>query len=311
MKIIRSLNEADSPRKSICTVGSFDGVHLAHQAIIGEVTERSGLHGMRSVVCTFDPHPKEVVHSNKGPVELLTTLDERIARFEKLRIDCLFIIPFTYEFSRLPARNFYRRYIVDGISAAEVVVGYDHMFGRDRESGIRELVGYGTEFGFGVHTVPPYRVDETIVNSSKIRTLLAEGLVDKAAKLLGWNYSVSGTVVPGEGRGRNIGFPTANIEPGHEKKLIPGNGVYYIHGDVDGEIVPGMLNVGVRPTFYSNGRRTIEAHFFGQPGDLYGKVLTIEFIRKIRNEVSFNSPQELIERLHRDKEFCLKITSQP
>jgi riboflavin kinase / FMN adenylyltransferase len=309
VKIIRSLEESEKPIPSVCTVGSFDGLHRAHQAIIREVTERSRLHGMRSVVITFDPHPKEIVKTQTGPIELLTTLQERIDILERFEIDLLFIVPFTFEFSRLPARDFYRQYVVKGIDAKEVVVGYDHMFGRDRESGIKDILDFGTEFGFGVHTVPPFRVGETVVSSTKIRRLLYAGNVREAANLLGWSYSLSGTVIRGDERGRTLGFPTANIKPGHHRKLIPGNGVYFVTGKFDRRIIPGMLNIGVRPTFGENGRQSVELHFLDEVGDVYGKSLTVEFIDKIRDEKKFGSVDELINALEQDKQTCLRLAS--
>jgi riboflavin kinase / FMN adenylyltransferase len=309
MKVIRSVAEAGSQIPSVCTVGSFDGLHLAHQAIIREVIERARLHGMRSVVITFDPHPKEVVKSRIGPVELLTTLEERIALLQRLDIDLLVIIPFTFEFSRLHARDFYRQFVVEGIVGKEVVVGYDHMFGRDRESGIKDLVGFGTEFGFGVHTVPPFRVGDTVVSSTKIRRLLYEGNVREAAHMLGWFYSVTGTVTKGDERGRTLGFPTANIHPEHNKKLIPGRGVYFVRGRIDQRTIPGMLNIGVRPTFRENGQQTIEVHFLDDVGDLYGNSVTLEFIEKIRDEQKFASVDDLKKTLEHDKQHCIQLAS--
>lgn len=306
----RSLSEIGQNVESICTIGSYDGIHRAHQKIIGEVSARARMHEMRSVVITFDPHPKEVVKSVKGPVELLTTIDERIAILQRMDIDVLFIIPFTYEFSRLTSREFYKQYIVDGLNVKEVVVGYDHMFGRDRESGIKDIVDLGNDFGFSVHTVPPYYVGDEVVSSTKIRRFIHKGEVERAAEFLGWMYSLSGKVVKGDGRGGKIGFPTANMVPVHSKKLIPGNGVYFVKGTVAGRIIPGMMNIGTRPTFKNDGHVVLEVHFLEDVGELYGSEIVLSFHRKLRDERKFDSPDELIKTLHNDKELCIQLAEK-
>jgi len=306
----RALQEAGEPVDSVCTIGSYDGIHRAHQKIVAEVRERAKTLGMRSVIITFDPHPKEVVKSHKGPVELLTTLDERIEIFRKMNIDVLFIIPFTYEFSRLTSEEFYKQYIVDGLGAKEVVVGYDHMFGRDRQSGIKDIVDLGNEYGFSVHNVPPYYVGDEVVSSTKIRKLLKEGRVERAAEFLGWTYSYRGKVVRGDGRGAGIGFPTANVIPVHEKKLIPGNGVYFVTGKFDGKELPGMMNIGTRPTFKSDGQIVMEVHFLENVGELYDSLIDISFYKKLRDERKFDSPEALIKTLQADKQNCIKLAEK-
>jgi riboflavin kinase / FMN adenylyltransferase len=303
----RSLGEIGQKVDSVCTVGSYDGIHRAHQKIISEVSERAKSHGMRSVVITFDPHPKEVVKSARGPVELLTTLEERITVLRHMDIDLLLIIPFTYEFSRLSSREFYKQYLVDGLSAQEVVVGYDHMFGRDRESGIKDVVDLGNEFGFSVHTVPPFYVGDEVVSSTKIRKLLKAGNVSRAAEFLGWTYSLRGNVVRGDGRGAQLGFPTANVVPEHNKKLIPGRGVYFVTGTIESRIYPGMMNIGTRPTFKNDGQLVLEVHFLNDVPQLYGLSIDISFYLKLRDERKFDSPEELMKTLHNDKNRCTKL----
>jgi riboflavin kinase / FMN adenylyltransferase len=307
--IVRALDEITERIPSVCTIGSYDGLHRAHREIVAEVVRRARESGRRSLVITFDPHPKEVVASARGPVELLTTIEERIELFRTMEVDLLYAIPFTYEFSRLTSREFYKRYIVDGLDAREVVVGYDHMFGRDRESGINDVVNLGTEFGFSVHTVPPFYVGTEIVSSTKIRKLIKAGNVADAARFLGREYSFEGTVVRGDGRGGTIGYPTANIIPTHPKKLIPGIGVYCVTGNPDGRMLRGMMNIGRRPTFAGSGGTVNEVHFFGTVGELYGTTLTITFHRKIRDEKKFSSVEELITALEKDKRHCLTGTS--
>jgi riboflavin kinase / FMN adenylyltransferase len=307
VKLARKLKEIEPWVDSVCTIGSYDGIHRAHQKIIQEVSNRARLLEMRSVVITFDPHPKEVVKSPMGAVELLTTIDERITILDRMDIDVLFIIPFTYEFSRLSSRDFYKQYIVDGLGVKEVVVGYDHMFGRDRQSGIKDVVDLGNDFGFSVHTVPPYYVGDEVVSSTKIRRLLKNGDVEQAADYLGWTYSLKGKVVRGDRRGSTLGFPTANLIPVHEKKLIPGKGVYFVNGIIAGKKIPGMMNIGTRPTFKSGDQIVVEVHFLGEVGELYDSEIDIMFHRKIRDERKFNSPDELKWALQQDKIKCLEL----
>ena len=306
MIIARSLDEVRQERPSVVTVGTFDGVHLAHREIIREVVNRTKVREGRSVVVTFDPHPKEVVASKQGEVKLLSTIDERIVLLEELKIDLLFIIGFTYAFSRLTSREFYRKYLVDHVGVSEVVVGYDHMFGRDRKSGIEELVKIGQEFDFSVLAVHPYTVDGEPVSSTRIRKALSAGNVERARSLLGYPYALRGRVVAGDKRGRSLGYPTANIELESMKKAVPGRGVYVVGITIGSEEFFGMANIGVRPTVTDKGQEMVEVHILDFSRDLYGEGLTIRFHHKLRDEQKFGSLNELIAQLARDKEASLR-----
>lgn len=306
MIIARSLEEVRHEKPSVVTVGTFDGVHLAHREIIREVVNRTNVREGRSVVVTFDPHPKEVVTSRQGEVKLLSTIDERIALLEEFNIDLLFIIEFTYAFSRLTSREFYRDYLVDHVGVSEVVVGYDHMFGRDRKSGIEELVKIGQEFDFSVFALHPYTVDGEPVSSTRIRRALQAGNVERARTLLGYPYAIRGRVVAGDGRGKTMGYPTANIVPESPKKAIPGRGVYVVGVSIGKEQLFGMLNIGVRPTVSTTGQELIEVHIFDLSRELTGAEVTIRFLHKLRDERKFASLNELIEQLARDKEESLR-----
>jgi len=310
MRIVRSLNEIQKDPATIVSVGTFDGVHLAHQEIVREVVNRARMKEGRSVIVTFEPHPKEVVGSPNGPVRLLTTLDDRIALLEHLNVGILFIINFTYEFSRLTPRAFYENYVVKGIGASEVVVGYDHMFGRDRKAGIAELITMGKEFNFSVFAVHPYTVDGEIVSSTTVRKELSAGNIERANMFLGYQYSLQGSVVPGDRRGKSIGYPTANISPLSVKKLVPGRGVYLVAIDVGGRQLFGMMNIGVRPTVTAAGEETIEVHIFDLHGDIYGEHVTVSFLKRLRDEKQFASVRELVMQLARDKEESLKYVSE-
>ncbi len=310
MKVIRSLGEVQNDKNSVVTVGTFDGVHLGHQEILREVVRRARGKNAGSVCLTFDPHPKEVVGKENRSVEILTTIDERIEILEEIGLDFLFIIEFTYEFSRQTPRQFYEKYLVKGIGISEEVGGYDHMFGRDREGGVEELKRIGKESGFSVTILPPFILEGDAVNSTRIRQLIREGDVRRASRFLGREYSMEGFVVKGDGRGAALGFPTANINPASSKKLIPKHGVYFVRVFMENEMYYGMMNIGVRPTFETDHRRTIEVNLFDFSESIYGIKLQVKFLDRIRDEVRFASAEELVQRMEQDKEECLKLKEQ-
>jgi len=304
MKVLSSLIDIQQDPNSVVTVGTFDGVHQAHKQILTELVHCARGRKGRSVVVTFHPHPRTLVGKNPGTVRLLTTLEERIALLREFDIDLLVVVPFTYEFSRLTPRQFYTEYVVGRIGVTEVIEGYDHSFGRDREAGITELQAMGREFGFSVRVIGPVSIDGEIVGSSKIRKLIETGNIRTANLLLGRTYSAEGLVIKGEGRGRTIGFPTANIEIIGNRKMIPARGVYASSLVMDGEEYPGMLNIGTRPTFSDTTEATIEIHLFSFDRDIYQKRVQIRFHDRIRDEQRFADPGALVEQLQRDAERC-------
>ncbi|MFN0158233.1 MAG: bifunctional riboflavin kinase/FAD synthetase [Bacteroidota bacterium] len=306
MNVVRGLDGIACDPGSVVTVGTFDGVHLAHREIIREVVSRARMKEGRSVVVTFDPHPRQVL-GGASTVRLLTTLEERIPLIETLGVDELLVIPFTYEFSRLSSREFYETYVVKGIGVREVIVGYDHMFGRDRQGGIEELVRMGQEYDFSVFAVHPYAVDGETVSSTLIRNALALGDMERARKFLGRPYTLAGRVVKGEQRGRTIGYPTANVNANDELKAVPADGVYLAGVATESGNYFGMMNIGVRPTVAGATRRTIEVHLFDFSGDLYDRNIEITFLQKLRQEMTFASLEELKAQLHRDKEQSLQL----
>jgi riboflavin kinase/FMN adenylyltransferase len=286
----------------VVTVGTFDGVHLAHREIIRDVVNRANMKEGRSVVVTFDPHPRDVVAKSKTPVPLLTTVEERIEQIGGMNVDVLLMLEFTFAFSRLSSREFYRDYIVQGTGVDEVVVGYDHMFGRDREAGIEELVQMGKEFGFSVFAVHPVTVRGETVSSTRIREALMAGDVAGAAQFLGRPYALAGKVAKGDGRGKTIGFPTANLVPVSPQKVVPARGVYAVAAEVKGEHRYGMTNIGTRPTVSSGQSTMIEVHLFDYDRDIYGETVNIAFLRRLRDEKKFGSLEELTAQLHRDRD---------
>ncbi len=309
MRIVRSIVEAGYERNSVVTVGMFDGVHLAHAEIVREVLHRAKRREGRSMVVTFDPHPKEVTRKKDAP-PLLTTLEERMEILDDLGLDVLFIVSFTFEFSRLTSRQFYRQYLIEGTGLDEVVVGYDHMFGRDREAGIEELVRMGKEFDFSVFAVHPFSVDGEEVSSTLIRDALRAGEVERARKFLGRPYRFSGRVIKGDGRGKSLGYATANLDMNAGKKLLPRSGVYLVGVARAADQHFGMMNIGTRPTIKSDARETIEVHLLDFNKDLYGELLTITLLKRLRDEQRFSSLEDLRSQLHRDREESLRMVQE-
>lgn len=310
MIIARSIDGLKWEKNSVVTVGTFDGVHLAHQQIVREVVHRARMKEGRSVVVTFDPHPKEIVGDQTKPIALLTTIDERIELHRKQSVDLLLVIEFTFEFSRLKSHEFYERYLVNGIGVSEVVVGYDHMFGRNREGTTEDLVRMGQEFGFSVIALQQYAINGEVVSSTQVRQAIEAGDIERAKKFLGYDYQLQGTVVKGDGRGRTIGYPTANIEPDSSKKLIPAKGVYLVGVQLDEKKYFGMMNIGMRPTMTDGMRRTIEVHLFDFADNIYGRRPVISFLKRLRDEQKFASLQDLVNQLDADKATSLKYIAE-
>ena len=290
---------------SVLTVGTFDGVHLGHQAIIRYLVERARIQGGRSVVVSFDPHPREVVHGEAVP--LLTTLEERAAELEALGLDGFVVLPFTPAFARLSPSAFIEEVLVRHIGLQEIVIGYDHGFGRGRSGGREDLERLGRKHGFSVDVIPGQVVAEHVVSSTQVRRqLLDGGAVKDAARLLGRYYSLAGTVVLGSQRGRTLGYPTANLSVNHPRKVVPAEGVYAVNARVSGEAsrMGGMMNIGTRPTFDGEDTR-LEVHLFDVSRDLYGQELRVEFVERIRPEVRFDSVEALKKQLSKDRARCM------
>ncbi len=305
MIVARSPGELARDPNSVVTVGTFDGVHLGHQSIVREVIRRARSRGGRSVVLTFDPHPREVV--GRGPVNLLTSLEERLDLLAALGADAVLLLTFTFEFSRQSAREFFRTYVIEGVGVKEMVVGHDHMFGRDRAAGLEELNGLGKEFGFAVDALDPVRANGEVVSSSRIRELLLAGDLDRANRYLGRAYRIAGRVSEGDGRGARLGFPTANIRPEPENKVIPAGGVYAVRAVLAGRTYGGMLNIGTRPTFHTDSVLVTEVHLFGFSGQAYGETIRVDMIKRLRAERKFDSPEALVAQLQRDRSDSLGV----
>lgn len=308
MIIVRSIEEIHFNNNSVITFGTFDGVHRGHQSIIKALVEQAKDNNCRSVLVTFEPHPREVV--GKGPVFLLTTLDERLKIIEQLGVDFVLVFEFTHQFSLQSAHEFYEKYIVNGIGVHKVVVGYDHTLGHDRKSKVDELCKMGLEFGFDVEIIKPVSYENDTISSSKIRNLISKGEVDRAALYLDRYYSIKGKVVEGDRRGAELGFPTANIQEQYMNKLVPADGVYCVAIEFENQKAYGMLNIGVRPTFQVEPKRIIEVNIFNYNGNLYGKDVNVHFIKRLRSEKKYSSKEELITQLKSDRSECMKLFTE-
>ncbi|MDN3708427.1 bifunctional riboflavin kinase/FAD synthetase [Myroides ceti] len=299
MKVFNAISEFYSDKKTIVTLGTFDGVHLGHQSILKKLTRQSHETGAESLVLTFFPHPRMVLDTSAS-IQLLNTIHEKTVLLEHFGVDHLVIHPFSKEFASLSAEEFVKKILVEQFNIQKIIIGYDHRFGKNRSADINDLIKFGQKYGFEVEQILAKEIDHISVSSTKIRKALEEGNIALANEYLGYAYSLEGTVVEGKKIGRTIGFPTANIVLEEDYKLVPHNGVYIVSSIINGEIVKGMMNIGTNPTIGTNPR-TIEVNFLNFEGNLYGKKLKISILDKIRDEMKFSSLEELKENIEKDR----------
>ena len=285
----------DDPRPArwtqpVLALGNFDGLHRGHRKILDRVRRVAGERGATSVVMTFDPHPPRVVRPDKAP-PLLMTLAQKLEALARAGLHGAAIVPFTVELSRWDPEMFVRAVLVDWLRVAEVWVGANFLFWHDRAGNFSLLRTLGGRYGFKAEKIDPVRYKDFVVSSTRIRRLVAEGRVDEAGALLGHQYYIDGAVVRGAGRGRGIGFPTANLCSDNE--LMPPHGVYATMATIDGVVRPSVTNIGVRPTVDSSGRPSTETHIFGVDRELYGATIRVGFVQRLRDERAFESVDAL------------------
>ncbi len=303
-----AIPELDYNTQCCVTIGSFDGLHKGHMSILKQLVEEASQKGLKSLVFTFDPHPRTVL-SQGAPLQLLSTLEEKKNNLEQLGIDYLVIFPFDLEFSRLSARDFVTTILVKGLHTKKIIIGYDHRFGRNRNADIDDLIEFGREFNFEVQQIQAKQIDAISISSTKIRNALQEGSISTANSYLGYHYSLSGTVVKGNQLGRTLGYPTANIQVDESLKLIPYQGVYIAKSTIDNEEVYGMMNIGTKPTV--DGKvQSIEIHYFNFEQNLYDRSLKIELLHRLRDEQKFETIKQLEEQLQIDKAQSLQWIKQ-
>lgn len=305
MKVTNDYSQFSSDKKTIVTIGTFDGVHIGHQKIISQLLDASKKKNEVSVLLTFFPHPRMVLQKDSN-IKLINTIDEKINLLNDLKLEEIIIHPFNREFSRLTALEFVREVLVDKLNISKLIIGYDHHFGKNREGNFEQLQEYGEMFGFEVEEIPAQNINDISVSSSKIRKALLDGSIEKANKYLDYNFMLSGEVVTGNNLGSKINFPTANIKIEQDYKLIPKNGVYIVKSTIYGNEYYGMLNIGNRPTI-DGKQQTIEVNFFNFNQDIYGEDIQIELLKFIRNEEKFDSIESLQNQLKKDKKVIQDI----
>jgi len=302
MKIFHGTENANILRPTVLTLGVFDGLHLGHQTIMETVVERARATGSHATAITFDPHPRAVLHPESAP-PLLQTLDQRLANFEVLGIEQAIVIRFNRDFASNPAEDFLREIVHDRLHAKEVYLGKGFAFGKDRGGNIELLRRMSSELGFFADEVDEVRLREMRISSSKIRELLAAGRVNLTRRMLGRPYGVEGMIIRGNRRGHAIGFPTANLKP--HNRVIPKFGVYATATLLDGKWRRSITNIGVRPTFETDVEPSIETYIFDFDGDLYGDVLRVRFLHRLRDEKKFSGIDELKAQIQKDTQRAL------
>lgn len=305
MKIYHSPGDFARLKYAVVTSGTFDGVHRGHQKILDRLKEVATRAQGETVVITYWPHPRLVLHPDDQTLKLLNTFEEKAELLKQQGIQHLVRIPFTKEFSQLTSSEFVQRILVDAIGTRKLVIGYDHHFGKNREGSFEQLRPTGKTFGFEVEEIPAQDIDHVTVSSSKIRKALESGDATTAAHFLGRSYALSGLVVKGDKLGRVMGYPTANISIESHFKLVPADGIYAVRVQHAGRSYGGMLYIGVRPTL--NGvKRTIEVNIFDFDSDIYGETLTVSFERLLRTDTKFRDLEALKDQLQRDKQLALE-----
>jgi riboflavin kinase/FMN adenylyltransferase len=308
MKVYYHLDELPAIKNAIVSQGTFDGVHLAHKKIIERLKQLAQEKGGETVLMTFEPHPRMVLFPDDHGLQLLSTLNEKIHLLDKTGIDHLLVIPFTKEFSRQSSDQFIRDILVNKLKTNTLVIGYDHRFGKNREGSFEHLKDSSSLYGFDVEEIPEQDIDEIAVSSTKIRNAILNDDIITSKKYLGANYILEGIVTKGKQLGRTIGYPTANLEAENAFKLIPMDGVYAVWVWYKETRYGGMLNIGNNPTVEGKGR-SIEVNIFDFDQEIYGNLVRIEFVIKLRNEEKFNGLDALKEQLHLDKKNAMKLLS--
>lgn len=291
----------------VATIGFFDGVHRGHQFLVGRLVEMAKNEGLESTVITFDEHPRRVLQSDYQP-ELLSTLSSKLLLLSKTEVDNTVVLHFDEAMAALSAWEFMAQVLRDKLSVRKLFIGYDHRFGHNREETFEDYVRYGKDLGIEVIRNEAFQIDGVNISSSVIRSLLKEGEMEMANRCLGYPYTILGKVVNGYHEGRRLGFPTANLDISHFGQLIPAPGVYAVRVRMENtvEMKRGMMNIGMRPTFGGN-RMTLEAHIFHFDGDIYDQMLLVSFVKRIRGEQKFDTPEELAEQLKEDEKEVLAL----
>lgn len=307
MKIFHSIDSFHSDKKTIITIGTFDGVHIGHQKIIEQLIESAKKESCESLILTFFPHPRMVLQE-KSEILLLNTIDERAELLEASGLNNLIIHPFDKDFSRLSAEEFVKDILVDRLNIKKIVIGYDHRFGRNRTADINDLIFFGKKYDFDVEQISAQEIQEVSVSSTKIRNAIQEGHMALANEYLGYNYFLTGFVQKGKQLGRTIGFPTANLKIQENYKLIPKKGVYIVKSNLNNKIVFGVMNIGTNPTVEGKDL-SIEIYYLNYDSNLYEQKIKVSILEYIREEKKFESVDLLKQQLEKDVATAIAYTN--
>ena len=308
MKIFHSTQDFFSNKKTIVTIGTFDGVHIGHKQIIAKIVQNCQSENLESVILTFFPHPRMVLNE-KSDIKLLNTIDEKSELLNQNNIQNLVIQNFDTAFSELSAEDFVANVLVKQLNIQKIIIGHDHRFGKNRSANFDDLIVFGKKYSFDVEQIPAQEIDDVAVSSTKIRNAILQGNIALANEYLGYQYQISGIVVKGKQLGRTIGFATANIYVAENYKLIPKFGVYIVKSIIENKVVFGIMNIGIKPTI-GDETATIEVHFLDFDADLYDKKLTISILEFIRDEQKFDSLEALKSQIQADKIFAIDFINK-
>lgn len=306
MAVFFDIDHLPEFKNVVLTIGTFDGVHQGHKAILHKVTQHAKIVNGESVLISFDPHPRKLLFPHQ-PLGIITPLSQKLQLITDAGIQHIVVVPFTKEFSEFSAQQYIEDFLVRRFNPHSIVIGYDHRFGHDRRGDLSLLEQYAAQYNYELIEIPAQLIEDATVSSTKIRQAINNGDMEYVSHMLGRNYSLSGVVVHGNQLGRTIGYPTANLQPSDTEQIIPGIGIYAIYAIYDGIQYSAMLSIGYNPTVTDKKELRIEANIFDFDKDIYGQQLTMVFIKKLRGEEKFSSLDALTDQLHKDKEDTLQV----
>ncbi len=308
MKTFHSIFDYTKSKKSILTLGTFDGVHIGHQKILRKLVNEARKEDYESILLTFFPHPRMVLRQD-SKIQLLNTIREKTKLIEENGVDNLIIHPFDTTFSELSAEDFVKKILIDQLNLGKIIIGYDHKFGKNRSADINDLIALGKKYDFEVEQISAKEIDDISISSTKIRNALLDGNIELANIYLGNNYSLCGGIIEGKKIGRTMNYPTANLKVDEDYKLIPKNGVYIVSSFIHNKTVFGMMNIGNNPTV--NGvSESIEIHFFDFDKEIYNEEICVNLISRIRDEKKFESLEQLKKQLNLDEIYSKNYLSK-
>ncbi|MCU0360129.1 MAG: bifunctional riboflavin kinase/FAD synthetase [Bacteroidia bacterium] len=310
MLVIKNTPDFRIEIPTIVTIGTFDGVHLGHQKILNRIAEIKSQTGLKTVVLTFDPHPRKVLFPDQKDLKLLTGIEERLELLEKNGIDIAVVYPFSRHFAQTESSFYIEQILLKQLHVKYLAIGHDHRFGKNRSGNLETLVDYSRRFQFQLEEISAKDIDQIAISSSKIRKALEEGQLDLANAYLGHPYFITALVVKGKQLGRQLGYPTANLFLENHEKIVPANGVYFVEVDMEGARYHGMMNVGMNPTTDNNKVVKLEVNIFNFEAEIYNKHLTVRFLKRLRNEESFKDLEALKAQLKRDEAACFNLISE-